>query len=162
MDEKKVDLGGYKPRDWVACTKSPLKLLGASSKSSMKLLGGLFKILFESWSLRFLSPAHVDILLHLVNDGWITIMLVRDLHTFPPSFCGLKIGLLQLLRFSDVWLHSITIWVSTLTINTIIWYDMTFTWLSYPNIRKSTAYLSYRRTITDFSTWTKYHYIFWP
>ena len=53
MDEKKVDLGGYKPRDWVACTKSPLKLLGASSKSSMRLLGGLFKILFESWLLRF-------------------------------------------------------------------------------------------------------------
>ena len=49
MDEKIVDLGGYKPRDWVACTKSPLKLLGASSKSSMKLLGGLFK----SWLLRF-------------------------------------------------------------------------------------------------------------
>ena len=45
-----------------------------------------------------------------------------------------------------------------LCVITFIWYDLTFTWLSYPNIRKSTAYLSYRRTMVGFSTWPKCHY----
>ena len=118
MNEKKVDLGGYKPREtfgcffkiiyetfWVVCSKSSLKV--------------------GCWD--FLSPAHVDILLHLVNDGWTKIMLVRDLHTFPPSFCGLKIGLLQLLRFSVVWLQAIAISYQDYH---MIWYDFHLTIIS--------------------------------
>ena len=61
-NEKGLDISGYKERDFVACSKSSLKV----SKFSM------------SWiCLHLLSPAHVDVLLHLVKLRWTTIMFLK-------------------------------------------------------------------------------------